>query len=41
MAWADCAGHMKTASTPATVADGSGTTAAPVTPVPTPDQSGG
>jgi len=41
LAWADCAGHMKTASTPATVADGSGTTTPPVTPVPTPDQSGG
>lgn len=39
-AWADCAGHMKTASTPATVADGSGTTTPPVTPIPT-DQSGG
>jgi hypothetical protein len=40
MAWADCAGHMKTASTPATVADGTGTATPPSTPIPT-DQSGG
>ena len=41
MAWADCAGHMKTATTPVTTADGSGTTPPPVTPAPTADQSGG
>lgn len=41
MALADCAGHMKTTSTPATIVDGSGTTTLPpMTPVPE-GQSGG
>ena len=41
IALADCAGHMKTTSTPATVVDGSGTTTVPpMTPVPD-GQSGG
>lgn len=33
IAWADCAGHMETASTSPTVADGSATP--PATPIPT------
>jgi hypothetical protein len=40
MALAECAGHMKTTSTPATVVDGSGTTVPPMTPVPA-GQTGG
>jgi hypothetical protein len=40
MALADCAGHMKTTSTPATVVDGSGTIVPPMTPVPA-GQTGG
>lgn len=40
MALADCPGHMKTADTPATVVDGSGTIVPPSTPMPAP-QTGG
>lgn len=37
LALADCPGHMKTTSTPATVVDGSGaTTVPPMTPAPAP-----
>lgn len=34
MALADCAGHMKTATNPATIVDGSGSTLPPMTPAP-------
>ena len=38
VAAADCAGHMKSAQTPTTIVDGSGT--APITPIPAPKTGG-
>ncbi|MBX6322576.1 MAG: hypothetical protein IRY94_12165 [Rhodospirillaceae bacterium] len=38
---ANCPGHQQTATVPQTVVDSSGTTTAPMTPIPTPDSKSG